>query len=446
VTKYLIVGNSAGGIGAAEAIREVDREGSLTIVSDESYPAYSRPLISEYLATGYPLERMLFRAPDFYYKNNIVALLGRKVIRLDLDQNAVELEDGERIVWERLLIATGGVPIIPKMGGLNQSEIFTFTTLDDAKRIEESLGKVGRAVVIGGGLIGISITEALVKRHMKVTVVEMMERILGTVLDKTASRFAREALEQAGVRVITGHTVAGISSEPSQRRVKGVMLDSGEWLPCDLVVVAIGVAPRTELVSGTKIRTNRGIVVDRYMATNCPSVYSCGDAAESYDFIHGTNRVIPIWPNAYIGGRVAGYNMAGIKTEYPGGTAMNSLKYFGLPIIAAGMVNLPNGEDGQGYEVLTRLDDNIYQKVVLKDGVIMGMVFVNSIDRAGIVFGLMKDQINVHQFKESLVSEDFGLASFPQELWQKRLELSNLSCAVSKVALIPESEESIVGE
>jgi NAD(P)H-nitrite reductase large subunit len=181
------------------------------------------------------------------------------------------------------------------------------------------------------------------------------------------------------------------------------------------------------------------------MATNCPGVYSCGDVAEAYDFIYGTNRLIPIWPNAYIGGRVAGYNMAGIKKEYPGGTAMNALKYFGLPIIAAGMVNLPDSKDGQDYEVLTRRDNNSYQKVVLKDGVIVGMVFVNSIEKAGIVFGLMKDRIDVRHFKESLVSDSFGLVSFPPELWQKRLELPNLS-TVSQAAPATESEESIAGE
>jgi NAD(P)H-nitrite reductase large subunit len=155
------------------------------------------------------------------------------------------------------------------------------------------------------------------------------------------------------------------------------------------------------------------------MATNCPDVYSCGDAAEAYDFIYGENRLTPIWPNAYLGGRVAGRNMAGIQTEYPGGTAMNSLNYFGLDIVSAGIVIPP---DNGSYEVLTEQKDGIYKKVILKNDLIVGMLFVRDIDKSGIVFGLMRDRVNVGSFKRELLADDFGLASLPRELWQERLE------------------------
>jgi len=420
-TKYLIVGNSAGGIGAAEAIRQVDKAGSIIIISDEPYPAYSRPLISEYLAEGRPLEKMLFRPADFYEKNNIRTLLGRKVERFDIDEHAIELESGQGIIWGKLLLATGGVPVVPPIEGIEAGEVFTFTKLDDAKTIDHFLDEYpkrrGRAVVIGGGLIGVSVTEALVKRGVEVSIVEMKERILNTILDEEASVLEEKTLRRAGVSIITGHTVAEING--SSGTVSSVTMDDGCRIPCDLVIVAIGVLPRIELVSGNGIKTNRGIVVDRYMTTSSPDVYACGDAAEAFDFVYGENRLNPIWPNAYLGGRIAGFNMAGVTREYQGGTAMNSLKYFGLAVVSAGMLNPPDNS----YELLSKKYDHSYKKVILKDGLVVGMVFAGDIEKAGIVFGLMKDRVKVDDFKQALVAQDFGLVSLPEEIWRPRLEM-----------------------
>ena len=438
-TKYLIIGNSAGGIGAAEAIRELDKIGSLAIISDEPYPAYSRPLISKYLAGECTIEGMLFRPAEFYSQNNIVSLLGKKVKGLGLESHTAELESDERVAWEKLLLATGGRPIVPRIRGIGKRGVFTSTTLDDAKAIDEFLDNADKAVVIGGGLIGISVTEALVKRGIEVTVIEMKDRILNTILDEQASLIAEEALRQAGVSIIVGHTVAGISGGDV---VRGVVLDDGKGIDCNLVVVVIGVVPRTELVLGTEIKVNRGIVVDRHMATSYQGAYSCGDAAEAYDFVYGTNRLTPIWPNAYLGGRIAGYNMAGIKTEYPGGTAMNSLTYFGLDIAAAGMVTPP---DEDGCEVLSRQNDGVYQKVVLKDDLVIGMVFVGDIEKSGLVFGLMRDRVNVGSFKQALLADDFGLVSLPRELWQERLETPP-SRLVPQPTMPAEAVEDFAGE
>ncbi len=437
--KYLIIGNSAGGIGAAEAIREVDRQGALAIISDEPYPAYSRPLISEYLARERSLEGMLFRPADFYEKNKIGTFLGSRVRGLFLNEHAVELDDGKRIAWERLLVATGGLPIVPQIEGVEKKGVFTFITLEDAKAIDHYLDGAARAVVIGGGLIGISVTEALVKRGVKVTVVEMKERILNTILDEEASAREEATIGEAGVSIVTGRTVAKISSD--EKTVSSVTLDNGQVVPCDLVIVAIGVLPRTELVSGTGIKINRGIVVDRHMATSSPDVYACGDVAEAYDFIYGENRLNPVWPNAYIGGRVAGLNMAGVRTEYQGGLAMSSLKYFGLDVVSAGIVTPP----GDSYEVLSNIYDDNYRKVVLKDGLVVGMVFMGNIEKSGIVYNLIKDRINVSGFKQALVARDFGLLSLPEERWRPWLEMPT-SGVISQVVSFERSEGMVVGE
>jgi NAD(P)H-nitrite reductase large subunit len=440
--KYLIIGNSAGGIGAAEAIREVDKAGTLAIVSDEPYPAYSRPLISKHLAEGRPLEKMLYRPADFYEQNKIKTVFGDKVVRINFTEHNIELESGRKLAWGKLLLATGGVPIMPDLEGKELKGVFTFTTLDDAQAIDEFLnrrqGIIG-AVVIGGGLIGVSATEALIKRGVEVSIVEMKDFILNTILDEEAAGFTAEALARAGVDIITGHTIARINSS-RLGEVSGVSLDDGRSIACDMVVIAIGVTPRLELVTDG-VNTNRGIMVDRRMQTSVPGVYACGDAAEAYDFVYGENRVTPVWPKAYIGGRVAGLNMAGKKAEYEGGTTLNALNYFGVNMVSAGMVTPPDGS----YDILVNRGDGIYRKVIIKDGKILGLVFSGDIEKAGIIYNLMKDKINVEAFKETLVADDFGLASLPEEIWRGRLEIP--PSEVASIVTPPEPpEEAVIGE
>jgi len=419
---YLIIGNSAGGIAAAEAIREVDRDGSLAIVSDEPQPAYSRPLISEYLAGQRSQHSMALRPPAFYRRNGIDAILGVRAQRIDFEEKSVELADGRVIGWEKLLLATGGSPIVPVMAGGEKEGVFTFTTLQDAERLRRAAAYATRAVVIGGGFIGLSAAQALAHRRLAVTIVELKETILSTMLDVRAARLVEKTIRRQGVTVITGQSVREVLGRPEDEgRVGGVVLSNGTQVCCDLVVVAIGVAPRTELVAGSPVKVGRGIVVDRRMATSVPGVYACGDVAEAYDFLHGENRVTPIWPNAVLGGRAAGHNMAAWPDTYAGGTAANSLNYFGLAITAAGVVDPADGS----CEVLSASGpgEGCYRKVVLRDGRIVGLLFMGEIERSGVVYGLMRDGADVGAFKESLLSRGFGLASLPEELRRQKLGL-----------------------
>lgn len=421
MAKYVIVGNSAGAIGAVEAIRLADKEGSIVILSDESYPVYSRPMISEYLAGEVDLDQMLYRPRDFYTKNNVETVFGRKAVALDLAKKIVRLEDGSEIGWDKLLLATGGVPFVPRTPGQEKEGVYTFTTLDDAKRIRERVGQMGRVVVIGGGLIGMSITEALTKLKLKVTVVELKERVLNLMLDEEGSRRVESALAKRGVDVEVNNTVREIvGRDDNPNAVGGVILNDGRRIPCDAVIAAIGVIPRTELTKETEIKVNRGILVDRHMATNVPDVYACGDVCEGFDFVLQANRVVPIWPSAYMGGRVAGFNMAGREAEFFGGTSMNALKYFGLSIISGG-ITTPDAP--QDYEILTHVqsEDGVYKKVVLKDNMVMGLIFFEDIDKAGIVYGLMRDKTDVSAFKSQLLAENFGFISFPKEMRKQRL-------------------------
>jgi NAD(P)H-nitrite reductase large subunit len=419
MSKYVIIGGSAGGVGAVEAIREVDPVGTLTVISEETVPQYSRPMISEYVSREATLESMKYRGDQFWKNNNVQTLTGRAATKIDFTKKQVELEGGNKIGYEKLLIATGGKPFVPRMEGGEKDGIFKFTELSSAEGIEAKLEQSKSAVVIGGGLIGVSASEALVKRGIKVTLVELKDNILNLILDKTASEIAEKVLTEAGVTVITGQTVQRIlGKKGDEASVGGVVMSDGKEIPCDLVVVAIGVIPRTELVKETAVKLNRGIVVDRFMRTSIPDVYACGDVAEAHDFLINGNRLLPLWPLAHLGGQVAGYNMAGKKAEYEGGTVMSSLKYFDLPVIAVGDVN---PEDLSDYEVLVELkpEKTVYKKILLKDGAIVGFIFLGDLERAGIFFRLLKNHVDVSEIREALLSDDFGIVTLPEQLRQE---------------------------
>ena len=419
MSKYVIVGASAAGIGAVEAIREVDPVGTVTVISEEPCPQYSRPMISDLVSGKANFEKMMCREDEFWEKNEVQALTGRTALSLNLTEKYVALDRGDRVNFEKLLIATGGKPFVPKIEGADKDGVFTFTTLSDAERLLARIENAKSAVVIGGGLIGVSVTEALVKRGLKVTMVELKDKILSLILDPTASEMVENVISKAGVTIVTGQSVQRVTGKPEDENVVGgAILTSGEQVQCDLVIIAIGVIPRMELVSGTDVKTNRGIIVDRFMRTNVSDVYASGDVAEAYDFVLGENRLLPLWPLAQLEGKVAGYNMAGKKADYPGGTAMSALKYFDIPIISVGIAN---PQEDAAYECLVKHEPekNLYKKIVLKDNVIVGMTLVNEIEQAGVLFHLMKNGANVKKFKQELLSEDFCLATVPRSLRRK---------------------------
>ena len=246
--------------------------------------------------------------------------------------------------------------------------------------------------------------------------VELQPKILSLLLDTQGSDMMESVIRKAGVTIVTGQSVQRIVGKPENDRVVGsVVLTNGEQVPCDVVIVAIGVVPRTELAIGTEIKLNRGIVVDSHMQTNVPGVYASGDVAEAFDFTLNQNRLLPLWPLAVAEGKIAGANMANEETEYPGGTNMSSLKYFGVPVVSIGIAN-PKEETS--YEILARFEPekNLYKKIVLKDNVIVGITLVNDVERAGTLFHLMKNRVNVKKFKKSIVSDDFSLAVLPAAL------------------------------
>jgi len=421
--RYVIVGNSVAAIAAIEALRNRDKTGLVTVISDEPYFVYSRPLISYLLAGKVDEERMLYRKKNFYEENSVGTKLGQTAIKLDTGKRIVELENKEVVPYDKLLIATGGVPIVPEVEGKDSKGVFTFTKWDDVNNIKEFIERnsVKRAIVIGGGLIGLKATEALVELGMEVTVVELADRMLSVTFDKRASQIVEENLRERGIETIFNNTVVQIEAEDSfnkgslgkERKVSGVVLRDKRKLASDLVIFAIGVRPNVTLVKDTPVKVKRGVLVNEHMQTCVDNVYAAGDVAEAFDLVMGIARPIPIWPNAYRQGSVAGCNMAGDLKEYQGGLAMNSVEICGISTISAGQTD----PDEEGYQVLQEYnrERREYKKIVLKEDFIVGAIFIGSIERAGIITALIKERTKVSNFKDYLMREDFGLIYLPSD-------------------------------
>lgn len=416
-TRYLIIGASAGAVSAVEAIRALDNNSPITVISDEVPAGYSRPMISEFLAGEADMDKIMFRDETFWRRNKVRLIYGEafelnpyeKTVKVSKNQSAVEIE------YEKLLLATGGKAIIPNIEGLEEAEKLTFTTLKDAKKLSNKLAKINSVAVIGGGLIGVSLAEALIKLGKKVTIVELKSHILPQVLDEKASSMVEENIRKAGVNVKAGHTVAKVYWKNYPEELSYIELDDGERIPCQQVVMAIGVSPRIELALKAGIDVNRGIIIDERMETSSPGIYACGDAAELYDFIYEMRRPIPLWPVARWTGKTAGYNMAGFNYEFQSATAMSALKYFNIPIITVGLVNPTNQEE---YEVKAYLDPTrkIYRKIVVKDEHLVGFILLGEISSAGILYHLTKNHINVRKVKGKILTQDFGLTYLPKRV------------------------------
>lgn len=412
MSKYVIIGNGVASIAAIESIRDNDGDGSITVISEEPHLTYSRPLITYLLAGKVSGKSMLYRDEDFYRENKVEVLLEKRAVDICTEKNSVTLDDQERISFDKLLIATGGTPILPNLNGNELKGVFTFTKWDDGERISSYIRKneVNEVTVVGGGLMGLKTAEALLELGLKVNIVELADRILGATFDRKASNIIQPRLEEADCKVITKNTVSMIKG---REKVNGVTLEEGEELDCNIVILAIGVKPNVEIVKDTAIEVNRGILVDDHMQTSIPNIYAAGDVVECPDIIEGDARPMAIWPNAHRQGGIAGINMTGGREEYEGSFAMNSVELCGLPTISIGLTD-PGREE---YEVLDRYDEenSVYKKVVLEENRIVGGIFINEIDRAGIYTGLIKDKLNVSSFKEHLLKDDFGLIFLPEK-------------------------------
>jgi NAD(P)H-nitrite reductase large subunit len=402
---FVIIGNSAAGIAAIEAIRSKDKESKVTVISDEAYPAYCRCLISYYLASAVKEDKMLYRTGNFYKENNVELVLSKKVSRVEPKKNRLTCEDKSQINYDALLIATGARPKIPEVKGIKKKGVFGFRTLKDAKEIEALLPVTKSACVLGAGLVGLKAAYGLKKRNINVKVIAKSNQVLSQMLDAQAAKFVQKKIEDNGIEVILGQDVAEVIGDPETMAIK---LDSGKALECSLLIVGKGVSPNIDLVKESEIKTAIGIISNKSLETSVPNIYCAGDVCESFDLASGKMAINALWPMAVEQGRVAGLNMTGAGINYDGSVGMNSIEFFGLPVVSLGEYKIPQGE--ADYEELKTLDQKsgIYRKILLKGNIIVGAIFTQDIRSSGIFLRLIRERTEVTPFKDRLLSENFG--------------------------------------
>ncbi|HEY3419739.1 MAG TPA: FAD-dependent oxidoreductase [Methanomassiliicoccales archaeon] len=399
--RYIIIGNSAAGIATVEGIRKRDREGSIAIISQEDGGIYSRPMLSHYLSGKIPEEKLNFRQEDFYTRNGAETFLGRCLIKVDPVKNRAILTDGEELTFEKVMIAAGAHAKRHEMPGGTLKNVFTLHNRKDAKEIGAAAAPGMRAVVLGGGPVGMGAIQALRTRGLDVTIIISSGRLMSQLLDDEGSEIVRERIERNGIKVQFNSTAVEILGKD---RVTGLRLDDGSEVPSDLVVFCKGVVPNIGLVKGTDIDVRQGIVVNSRMCTNIPNVYAAGDVAEALDILSGGWSSHSIWPNATEQGRIAGENMAGGEVDYPGAIAMNSVNVFGLPMMVMGSVR-PKDRDGVSF--MRSGSGEQYKCITLKGDRIIGTLLVGKVSNAGIYSMLIKRKMDISKVRGILLSDDF---------------------------------------
>ncbi|NLM50859.1 MAG: NAD(P)/FAD-dependent oxidoreductase [Clostridiaceae bacterium] len=404
--KYVIIGNSAAAVGAIEGIRQVDKDGGIVVISKEKYHTYSRPLIS-YLIQGKVTEdKMYYRPLSFYEENNCKVMLGEEAVRIIPDKKEVELKGGKSVKYDKLLVATGSKPFIVPTEGLDGVENkFTFMSYDDAKSLEASITPDTRVLIVGAGLIGLKCAEGLNKKVKSITVVDLADRVLSSILDEKGSEIMKKHLENAGIEIILSDSVKAYEKNMAT-------LNSGRKVPFDILVIAIGVRPNVELVKEAGGKVNRGIVTDEFQMTSIKDVYAAGDCTESLDISCNEQKILALLPNAYMQGEVAGKNMAGDKVKYEKAIPMNAIGFFGLHIITAGSYR------GESYEFI---GENSYKRLFINDNRLVGYIMIGEINRAGIYTSLIKDKVDLSTIDMGLLLQKPNLMMFPKDVRKQKL-------------------------
>ncbi len=404
--RYVIAGNSVATVAAIEAIRKRDDKGEIVVISPEARTAYCRPLITYHLAGQVPAERLPYRQEGFYKAQGVRVLYNRALEGLEPEKGRVVLTGGEKLEFDRLLLAIGATPFIPPIERVEGPGVYPFTSMDHMEAVEAQLKDWREVVVVGAGMIGIKTAEALHARGVKVTIVELLDKILPIVLDEASSAWARETLEKAGVEYVLGDSVVAVERN-AQGDVKGVTLRSGTFIPCQGVIVAVGVRPNVAPLSGSGVDINKGVLVDDRMETSLENVFAAGDVVEAYDLILGAKRPIQLWPLAYRQGLIAGANMAGGRKRYVGGFPINSVGFLGFKVASAGLSTVEPGVEEESFEVMVFEDKErgVYRKVVVGNNRLMGFLLLNDTSRAGVYSGLIWSRMDISLFKDALVEE-----------------------------------------
>lgn len=404
--RYVIIGGSAAAIGCIEGIRSVDKTGEIILITRETEWNYSRPLISYLLEGKTTRDKMWCRPDSFFTRNGVTVKAGVLATALDAGDRTVRLSTGERLAYDRLLAATGSRPFVPPIPGLETVErTFCFQTLSDASALAEALRPESRVLILGAGLTGVKCAEGIRGLCAQIAIADLAPRVLPAVLDDTAAAMVQARMEEKGVRFYLNDSAAAFRGNTAR-------LQSGTELEFDVLVMAVGVRPNTQLVADAGGAVDRGILVDGRCATTLPDVYAAGDCAQGYDAVSGEKRMLPLWPNAMLQGETAGINMAGGRADYTQGIALNASGVFGLHMITAGSY------EGESFTVQR---DGSYKRLVTADGVLKGVIMVGDVSRAGIYTDLIRKKKPLSEIDFDLIRESPQLMAFSQK--DRRVQL-----------------------
>jgi len=395
---YIIIGNSAAGIGAVEGIRQFDQQGEITVITDEPHHTYSRPLISYLLSGKITEEKMKYRSTNFYADNHCT-LLHDTAMKVDAQKKQVVLSGGNTLPFDKLLVATGSSAFVPPFSGLNTIENkYTFLSLDDARKLDEALDINKRVLIIGAGLIGLKCAEGIQKRVAHITVLDLAPQILSSILDADGAGRVQNHLESHGIEFKLSSTIKQFDRNTA-------VLDNGDIVAFDILVLAVGVRPNTMLLNGIA-KIDRGIVINDKSETSVPDIYAAGDCSQTLDVSSGQDKVMAILPNAYMQGECAGINIAGGEKRFDKAIPMNAIGFFGLPIITAG---------NYCGDVYTEDTGGIYKRLFYSDNKLNGSIMIGNVEKAGIYTSLIRERTPLDTIDFALICEKPGLMAFTKK-------------------------------
>jgi NAD(P)H-nitrite reductase large subunit len=405
--KYVIIGTGVAGVSAAEAIRQIDPDGPITMIGDETERPYCRPMISLVLEGAMGPEALPIRTAAFYADNKITPILGSRVTAIDVTEKTVRCASGQTLPYDRLLIASGADPRPIKAQGLHLSGISYMRHQGHIRSMLGALPEAKSALVLGGGLVGFKAAYGLLKRGLHVVMLIRSGYPLSMQVDETAGKMVREELVRHGLEVHVGTQVTAFEGN---RRVQAAYVADGRTIVCDMVVIGKGVLPALSFVPREHIDVDLGVLVGSRMETSVAGIYAAGDVAEGVDIARKTRWVNAIWPEAVIQGRIAGMNMAGRGVNGKGSLSRNVMRIFDMDVLTAGLVAPP--PDDTGCEVITRLDKRrkLYRKLIFRGDRLIGLVMVNQIEHGGVLMNLIYSGLPVSIPRQRLLEPGFNVS------------------------------------
>ncbi|MGB9700366.1 MAG: NAD(P)/FAD-dependent oxidoreductase [Thermodesulfobacteriota bacterium] len=396
---YLIIGNGVAGNSAAESIRRLDTQGNILIFSKEKHFFYYTPAFPEYLEGQKQIKDIIIHDEKWYAKHKIDLHLDEEIGEIDLSKKTALSTKGMSYVYAKLLLACGSNSFLPPIPGVSTAGVFTLRRLDDAERIRQAAKEARQAVIIGGGLLGLEAGNALRKMGLKVAVVEFFPRLLPRQLDITGAQILYEKMAQMGFQFYLGAKTQAIENSTSGL---WVILERGEKIPTQLVLISAGVRPEVSLGKKLNLAINKGIIVDERLKTSWPDVYAAGDIAEYNGQVYG------IWPAAMEQGKIAGLNMVGESAIYQGTVPANTLKVAGIDLLSAGDI-----DPEEKMEAIIYKDEQakIYRRLVIQDNILIGAILLGDIRGAKEIQKAIALKRDVSLFKDKLKDLNFNFAA-----------------------------------